>query len=139
TLSFADSLRLTGVKPLFQVPFLQLTPGIVPKRVISLEASNDENAHSYRLEQNYPNPFNPLTVIGYRVSVPSYVTIQIFNVLGQEIITLLNHEEMDAGEFEVEFDAQSFPSGIYFYRLEATGIERPEQSFIQARKMILIR
>ncbi len=139
TLAFADSLRLTGVKPLFQVPFLQLTSGIIPKSAISLDASNELDEITYKLEQNYPNPFNPLTVISYRLSVPSYVTVKIFNVLGQEISTLLNREETDEGEFEIEFDATALPSGIYFYRLEATGVERPEQSFVQTRKMILIR
>ncbi|MBI3193338.1 MAG: T9SS type A sorting domain-containing protein [Ignavibacteriae bacterium] len=139
TLSFADSLRLTGVKPLFQVPFLQLTPGIIPKSAVSLAASNSPDERSYRLEQNYPNPFNPTTNFEFRIADFGLVTLKVFNLLGQEVVTLINNEEMDEGEFEIEFDASNLPSGIYFYRLEATGIERPEQSFTQTRKMILIR
>jgi hypothetical protein len=55
------------------------------------------------------------------------------------VFTLLNREEMDEVEFEIEFDATELPSGIYFYRIEATGVEHPEQSFVQTRKMMLLR
>ncbi|MBI5217117.1 MAG: T9SS type A sorting domain-containing protein [Ignavibacteriae bacterium] len=139
TSAFADSLRLTGVKPLFQVPFLQLTPGVIPKSAFSSSSANELDELTFRLEQNYPNPFNPTTDFEFRIADFGLVTLKVFNLLGQEVATLINNEEMEEGEYSIEFDASGLPSGIYFYRLEATGIERPGESFVQTRKMLLLR
>lgn len=86
---------------------------------------------NYSLQQNYPNPFNPLTNIGYSIPQSSKATIKIFDVLGNEIETLVN-EEKPAGKFEVKFDGRGLSSGIYFYQLKAG-------SFIQTKKMILLK
>jgi hypothetical protein len=86
---------------------------------------------SYLLEQNYPNPFNPSTVISYQLPVSSDLVLKVFDVLGNEIATLVN-EEKPAGEYEVEFDAARLTSGIYFYQLRAG-------DFTQVKKMILLR
>jgi len=85
----------------------------------------------YKLMQNYPNPFNPTTTIKYQIPEMSFVTIKVYDVLGNEIVTLVN-EEKSAGSYEIEFDATGLPSGIYFYQLKAG-------SFIQTKKMILIK
>ncbi|MBN1639112.1 MAG: FG-GAP repeat protein [Ignavibacteriales bacterium] len=85
----------------------------------------------YKLSQNYPNPFNPTTVISYQLPVVSKVKIQILNLLGQEIATLLD-EEKEEGSYEVKFDGSGLSSGIYFYRMEAN-------NNIFLRKMILIK
>jgi len=99
----------------------------------------------YVLYQNYPNPFNPTTKIKFTIptspqSPPHqggeakqgrFVLLKIYDVLGNEVATLVN-EEKPAGEYEVEFNAEGLPSGIYFYQLQ-TG------SFVQVRKMVLLR
>jgi hypothetical protein len=83
------------------------------------------------LEQNYPNPFNPITVFRYQLPIGSQVTLRIYNLLGQEIKTLVD-DWQDAGYKTVEWDASNFSSGVYFYRIHAG-------SFIQTKKLILMR
>ncbi len=73
---------------------------------------------SFALFQNYPNPFNPTTTISYELSANSYVTLQVYDVLGREVATLMNERE-NAGSHNVRFDASKLPSGVYFYRLQA--------------------
>lgn len=92
----------------------------------------------YLLVQNYPNPFNPVTGIEFALPAESHVTMKVFNVLGQHVGTLVE-ETLESGYKIVEFDASALPSGIYFYRLEATSIENPEMSFTQVRKMMLLK
>lgn len=85
----------------------------------------------YGLEQNFPNPFNPTTTIKYEIPEINFVTIKLFDVLGKEIEILVS-EEKPAGSYEVEFDANNFPSGIYFYTLHAG-------QFLETKKMILLK
>lgn len=96
---------------------------------------DDENIiirpKTFLLEQNYPNPFNPSTKIKYQIPKQSLVTLKILNVLGQEVEYLVN-EEKTMGTYEIEFDAQSLPSGVYFYRLQAG-------NFVETKKMILLK
>jgi len=114
---------------------------VVIREVNPSSVSGDENSstlNNYVLEQNYPNPFNPSTVISYQLPVTSKVTLKVYNILGNEIATLVN-EELPAGEYEVEFNAVShsagvrnLPSGIYFYQLRVG-------KFIQTNKMIYLK
>lgn len=98
------------------------------------------------LYQNYPNPFNPTTVISYQLPVSGMVTLKVYDILGNEIATVVN-EYKSAGTYEVEFDAVShsdegrnLASGIYFYQLKIGGTEiNSGQGIIQIRKMVLIR
>ncbi len=90
----------------------------------------------YNLAQNYPNPFNPSTKINFSLAVDSRVTLKIFDVLGQEVATLLN-EQIAASRQEVTFDASKLNSGVYFYRLEAEGIDGSK--FTSVKKMILAK
>ncbi len=83
------------------------------------------------LDQNYPNPFNPSTTIKYSIPNQTNVTIKVFDVLGSEIITLLN-EEKPAGNYEVTWDASGFSSGVYFYKLSAG-------KYVETRKMLLLK
>ncbi|MBI4547656.1 MAG: VCBS repeat-containing protein [Ignavibacteriae bacterium] len=92
----------------------------------------------YALEQNYPNPFNPTTTIQYALPVDSKVTLKIYNVLGQTVATLVG-EVQDEGYKSVEWDAGGIASGVYFYRLEATSVSDPNKSFVQNRKMVVIK
>ncbi len=83
------------------------------------------------LKQNYPNPFNPTTKIRYQIPKLSFVTLKVFDVLGREVAALVN-EEKPAGRYEVEFNATSLSSGVYFYQLQAG-------SFVETKKMVLLR
>ncbi|MDI6804921.1 MAG: T9SS type A sorting domain-containing protein [Bacteroidota bacterium] len=85
----------------------------------------------FMLHQNYPNPFNPSTTIWYELPRASFVTFKVYNVLGQEVATLVN-ERREAGKHTVEFNAGGLPSGVYFYRLQAG-------SFTQTKKLLLLR
>jgi hypothetical protein len=85
----------------------------------------------FSLSQNYPNPFNPSTKIKYSIPEKSEVQIKVFNVLGEKIKTLVN-EEKPAGEYEVEFDGSTLPSGVYLYQLQAGG-------YISVKKMLLLK
>ncbi len=70
----------------------------------------------YSLSQNYPNPFNPSTKIRYSIADPGFVELKVFNAIGEEMVTLLN-EYKNAGNYELDFDADELQSGIYFYRI----------------------
>jgi Secretion system C-terminal sorting domain len=72
---------------------------------------------SFNLQQNYPNPFNPTTQINYAIPIESHVKLKIYNMLGNEVATLVD-EVKPAGEFTVKFDASSLASGVYIYRLQ---------------------
>jgi hypothetical protein len=73
----------------------------------------------FELFQNYPNPFNPTTVIGYQLPVTGHVSLKIFNMVGQEVATLVQQERI-AGYHQETFDAHNFASGIYVYQIIAT-------------------
>ena len=85
----------------------------------------------FSLGQNYPNPFNPSTTISFSILNSEFITLKVFDVLGNEVATLIN-EEKSAGSYQVEFDASALTSGIYFYKLQAG-------NFIETKKMILLR
>lgn len=87
--------------------------------------------NKFMLMQNYPNPFNPSTTIEYSLPTRSFVRLEIFNPLGQLVKTLVN-EEKNAGTYQVVFDGKNLASGVYFYRLVASG-------FISTRKMALTK
>jgi BNR repeat-like domain/Secretion system C-terminal sorting domain len=87
--------------------------------------------NSYRLNQNYPNPFNPTTTIRYELPQDGVVTIDIYNILGQKVKTILN-EFKKADRYEVTFNAAGLASGVYIYRLKVN-------DFIQTKKMVLLK
>ncbi|HSD62462.1 MAG TPA: T9SS type A sorting domain-containing protein [Ignavibacteriaceae bacterium] len=89
----------------------------------------------YDLGQNYPNPFNPTTQIYFSLAADSKVTLKVFNILGQEVTTLLN-QDMTAGVHKIIFDASRLTSGVYLYKLEANGADR---TFTSIKKMILTK
>ncbi len=85
----------------------------------------------FELKQNYPNPFNPTTKIEFALPVKAKVVLNVYNILGEKIITLVN-EEKDAGIHQVLFDARGLSSGIYLYKLQAN-------DYVQTKKMILLK
>ena len=72
----------------------------------------------FKLNQNYPNPFNPTTKIGFSISRSDYVDLRVYDILGREVKTLLSGQ-LNAGEYEIEFDAKNLSSGMYYYRLQS--------------------
>ncbi|AFH48752.1 5'-Nucleotidase domain protein [Ignavibacterium album JCM 16511] len=87
--------------------------------------------NTFELYQNYPNPFNPGTKISWQSPVRSWQTLKVYDILGNEVITLVD-EYREAGIYEVEFNASTLPSGVYFYQLKSG-------DFRESRKMILLR
>jgi hypothetical protein len=99
----------------------------------------------FSLEQNYPNPFNPSTVISYQLPVTSNVTLKVFDILGNEVATLVD-ENKPAGRYEVEFNTSSIKllpsSGIYFYQLLVSALQSKDGKagdYIETRKMVLLK
>jgi hypothetical protein len=93
---------------------------------------HDPNLPSeFSLQQNYPNPFNPSTSIQYAIASRQFVTLKVYDILGNAVATLVN-EEKPAGSYEVNFDSNGLSSGVYFYKLIAG-------SFSETKKMILMR
>ncbi|MFN3693737.1 MAG: T9SS type A sorting domain-containing protein [Ignavibacterium sp.] len=88
----------------------------------------------YSLHQNYPNPFNPSTSISFDLATESKVTLRIFDVLGQEVVTVFSGN-LNAGNHKVDFNANGLNSGVYFYQIDATGIDG--KTFSATKKMIL--
>ncbi len=99
--------------------------------ITSLQEENDLELNSYTLYQNYPNPFNPSTIIRYSIPIAGLVTLTVYNILGEQVKTLIN-QEMPAGNHSVQFNASRLASGIYLYRIQFG-------SFVQTKKMILLK
>jgi subtilisin-like proprotein convertase family protein len=92
----------------------------------------------FALDQNYPNPFNPSTDIRYQVSEVSDVRLEVFDVLGRKVSTLVN-ERQPAGNYAVNFKASGLSSGVYYYRLDARSSGSGANSFMAVRKMMLMK
>ena len=103
------------------------TAPVVP--VISIST---ELPIKYDLMQNYPNPFNPVTNIRFMLPEKSYVTIKVYNILGQNVKTLINNERLDAGTHQTRFSGEGLASGIYFYTIQT-------EKFTQTKRMVLLR
>jgi hypothetical protein len=102
-----------------------------PASSMSASSPSELLPTEFGLSQNYPNPFNPSTVIEFSLPERSFVKLTIMNLLGQEIETLIA-EEREAGSYRVKWNAGNFPTGTYFYRLQAGG-------FAQIKKLILLK
>ncbi len=108
--------------------------GTILKKIGGGAVSVEDRKSPYRnfiLYQNYPNPFNPITNIKYSISQTQYVSIKIYDILGRVIQTLVNEEKMP-GEYTIMFNGNNYPSGIYFYRIQAG-------KFIETKKFVLIK
>jgi choice-of-anchor B domain-containing protein len=115
------AVSLKGVKTASELGIVREEPNRISAPLIFSSKEKSEPTEIV-LEQNYPNPFNPTTAIGFSLLAVGEVTLKIYNVLGQEVATLLNNETMEEGEHEVEFDASNLPSGVYFYTIQTEGL-----------------
>ena len=96
-----------------------------------MTANNSEVITEYKLFQNYPNPFNPTTMISWRSPVSSHQTLKIYDILGNEVATLVD-EYREAGRYTLNFDASRLSSGVYIYRITAG-------EFSDVRKMVILK
>ena len=107
--------------------------GRISQMPVAIDDRQDDGGipGTFSLSQNYPNPFNPNTKISFALPKQELVTIKVFDVLGNEIATLVKKEK-SAGTYQVEFNATNLPSGVYLYKIHAG-------DFVQTKKMILLR
>jgi len=99
---------------------------------VSNEEEVVEQPTNYKLEQNYPNPFNPSTTIQFSLAAAQDVTLEVYNMLGQKVATLIQGETLSAGNHTQKFDASALSSGMYVYRISTP-------NFVQSRTMMLIK
>lgn len=116
----------TGGTTVFSTPWSFRTTGST-----SVEHTSSPAPTDYALSQNYPNPFNPSTVISYQLRAADHVSLKVYNMLGQEVATLVDGIQ-EAGFKSITFNARTLPSGVYFCRLQAG-------TFVQNKKMLLVR
>lgn len=127
--SSSTTVRLLTVPPYLARNEKEL---LLPKDVsIISSAQFDKIPIIYELNQNYPNPFNPTTQIGYSIPEQTHVKLEIYNIIGQRIATLLN-EEKAAGRYEVSFNASGLSSGLYIYRLQT-------DIYTKSKSMLLVK
>ena len=107
---------------------IKTTTGGVTSNEITSETDIPQ---TFSLYQNYPNPFNPATNLSFVIDQPSFVSLKVYDILGNEVATLVN-EERPAGKYEVTFNADKLSSGVYFYQLRT-------EKYIQTKKMLLLR
>jgi hypothetical protein len=91
---------------------------------------------AFKLNQNYPNPFNPSTKIAFDLPENGVVTLKVYNVIGQEVATVLNNVEYNAGSYTATFNAGSYSSGVYYYRIAVQGTSHTYESLM---KMMLVK
>lgn len=120
------------LEALRNIPYDSLAFGSRPVYITSVDEPNSINIpNKFRLEQNHPNPFNPTTKISWQSPVSSYTTLKVYDVLGNEITTLVD-EYKPAGSYEIEFDASHLSSGVYFYTM-ISGV------YSETRKMTVLK
>ncbi len=125
--SFIDEKPFGGSNFQYRLKQIDTDGQIEYSDIVEVEVLPDK----FELLQNYPNPLNPSTRINYSMPEISFVTLRLYDVLGNEILTLVN-EEKPAGNYSVEFNAANLPSGSYFYRLTTN-------KFSETKKMILMK
>ncbi len=120
-ISFADDRSVT------------LTKGkAVGLKLVAEGMTEKELPKQFALKQNYPNPFNPVTSIAFDLPRTVQVSIIVYNLLGQQVAVLLDNVEKEAGTYNVEFEGEGLPSGLYLYRMQA-------DDFVQTKKMTLLK
>lgn len=117
----------------FRVAFITNKLYVYYSEIVDVDDHINPGSNGFSLSQNYPNPFNPTTTISYSVDKTVFVSLKIYDILGNEIKTLVN-EDKEPGTYKVSFNSSeiALPSGVYYYRLQAG-------NFSQSKKMILLK
>ncbi len=102
------------------------------KPITNLSENQNLAPQNFNLSQNHPNPFNAQTIIQFTMPELAPITLEIFNLLGEKVLTILNQQNLSPGEHSIQLDMQALPSGIYFYRLKS-------DKFQEMKKMVLMR
>jgi hypothetical protein len=126
--SYTGILKVNSNDPVTPVKNIGLRLNVGP---VGVQTNLTGIPSEFKLDQNYPNPFNPSTVINYQIPVNNFVTLKIYDLLGKEVMTLVN-EQKQAGYYNVEFNATNFASGIYFYTVKAG-------DFKETKRMLLVK
>ena len=129
TYSYSDNIKGVNASSMqYRLKQVDFNGGYSFSNVITV---NNLASNGFTLEQNYPNPFNNSTLIKYSVAKPGFVSLKIYNTLGEEVAVLVN-EIKQTGSYDISFDASDIPSGVYIYRLKT-------DNYIKIMKMILIK
>jgi len=112
-------------------PALTNETWVLTENIQGINIEEGEILEEYSLMQNYPNPFNPSTTISFSIPVEGFVSLNVFNALGEKVSTLVS-ENLVAGTYKYDWNASDLPSGIYFYSLTA-------ESFKLTRKLVLLK
>lgn len=127
--------QATGIAAIADVSYLVRTSSASPRIGNPLDLTILEAVpEKYELAQNYPNPFNPQTTIEFSLPEESFVTLIVYNMLGQEVGTLVDNQQLDEGTNEVTFDASQMASGVYYYRIIVNG-----GTYQEVKKMMLLK
>jgi len=110
--------------------------GMLPTRIVGVKEYTESIPSQFSLDQNYPNPFNPSTSIRFSLRTSGTVTLKVYNLLGEEVATLVN-EKMDIGNYESTLNATQLASGVYFYRLNI--VSNNGSKFSESKKMLLLK
>ncbi|MBS4028436.1 MAG: VCBS repeat-containing protein [Ignavibacteriales bacterium] len=131
------AVSLLGVKTATDAGILRYVPNLKSEQV-NYDNTDVETPNAFALHQNYPNPFNPTTTLSFVIRHSSFVTLKIYNILGQEITTLINDGLLEEGKHLIQWDASRVSSGVYFYRLTAQGVEE-DGNFTSLKKMVVVK
>jgi len=112
--------------------------GALTSAITSVRSSKDKMPAAFTLNQNYPNPFNPSTVISFGIPEASHVSLQIFDIVGREVSTLVD-EDLAPGNYRSRFIADHISSGVYFYRIIAAKRSDKSHLFVDTKKFVLLK
>jgi len=132
--SFIDKKPMGGCKFQYRLKQIDTDGAFEYSDIVEVEIIPND----FVLYQNYPNPFNPTTTIEFNIKKPGIVKLVVYDVLGNEIETLVD-EHKQTGTYEITWYAKNLPSGVYFYRLQALPTGRQAGSFVETKKMVLIK
>ncbi|MBS4029238.1 MAG: T9SS type A sorting domain-containing protein [Ignavibacteriales bacterium] len=132
------AVTLIGTKTASDVGIVRELPDTSFTRQQNNSNTFGELPTEYSLSQNYPNPFNPTTTIRIELPVESSITLKVYNVIGQEVATILSREIMEEGIHDIRFDGTRLSTGVYYYRLFATSLE-VGNTYSKIKKMVLTK
>ncbi len=128
---FIYEIQVDGLYKYECVPHSPFMNGTINVSSSNVNLISQQVPKSFKLSQNYPNPFNPSTSIKFSLPISSFTTLKVYNLVGQEVATLVN-ENLNAGTYEATLNGANLTSGVYFYTINADG-------YNDTKKMMLIK